>query len=73
MTLPQKDAVLAEKFLQDRNFEGILELVESDLYKLRKNSTEDDDNKELDWIELQKELVSYLSFLVIPDNLDYDY
>ena len=73
--LPQKDAQLAKKFLDNRNFQGILELVESDIYKARKNSTEEESNEyEGMLIELKSEVLSYMSYLDVPyDTDDYDY
>lgn len=73
--LPQKDAQLAEKFLSERNFQGILELVESDLYKVRKESTEDSvpDEYESKLLDLQGELIEYMSYLYVPEFSDEEY
>lgn len=74
--MPQKDAQLAEKFLNERNFQGILELVESDLFKARKNSDSEEESNEYEsmLIELRDELLTYMSYLDIPDTPDdYDY
>ena len=69
--LPEKDAVLALKFLDKRDFESILELVESDLYKLRKTYKEEEPNEqEISLVELKGELITYMSYLEIPDNSD---
>lgn len=69
--LPKKDAELAIKFLDKRNFESILELVESDLYKLRKTSKEEEPNEqEISLVELKGELLTYMSYLEVPDNSD---
>lgn len=73
--LPKKDAILASKFLKERNFECILELVQSDLYKLEKlNSECKEPNDDIIMLEeLRSELVNYMSYLDIPDNSDdYD-
>lgn len=69
--LPEKDAVLALKFLDKRDFESILELVESDLYKLRKTYKEEEPNEqEISLVELKGELITYMSYLEVPDNSD---
>lgn len=74
--LPQKDAQLAERFLSERNFQGILELVESDLYKARKKSSVEEESSEYEvkLMKLMVELQTYMSYLDVPDNSDeYDY
>lgn len=74
--LPQKDAQLAKKFLNERNFQGILELVESDLYKARKKSSVEEESSEYEakLMKLMVELQTYMSYLDVPDNSDeYDY
>ena len=76
--LPGKDAALAEEFLSNRNFEAIMELVESDLYKIRQNSnplelveSDSESNIIIDkLIELKTVLDEYMSYLDIPDNSD---
>lgn len=67
--------MLAEKFLNKRDFQSILELVESDLYKARKNIEETNpDEYESSLTELRGELMLYMSYLDIPDESDeYDY
>lgn len=71
-SLPPKDATLALKFLKERNFQGILELVESDIYKAHKNNNASDgkDVDEESWMKLKYELTSYMSYLDLPDNYD---
>lgn len=74
--LPNKDAKIAETFLNSRNFEGILELVVSDIYKIQRDSIEDDfiSDQESALTELKAELLTYMSYLDIPDDeLNYDY
>lgn len=73
-SLPKKDADLAMKFLEVRNFEGILELVKSDLYKIRKNSKEDCPSTiEGDLTELEEVLIVYMSYLEIPETNEFDF
>ena len=78
MYLPKKDAILAEKFFSKRDFQSILELVESDLYKMRKRKAKGEDYSEFNEDELtllNSELVEYISFLDIPEEGTdyYDY
>lgn len=72
--LPEKDAILAKKFLKQRNFEYMLELVESDIYKANKNRSMDSrniiDNKTVTLEELRNELITYMSYLDIPNYYD---
>ena len=68
--LPGKDSSLALKFLDDRNFQALLEIVESDLYKAEKNDSNRQNNVANEYImsltELRGELLDYMSYL---DNL----
>lgn len=72
--LPEKDAKLCANYLSKRNFECVLEIVRSDIYKARKKESDellDDYISAL--IELEGELITYMSYLDIPDNSDdYD-
>lgn len=72
--LPGKDAKLCEDYFNQRNFEAVLEIVKSDIYKARKKkSDESPDDYISTLIELEGELVSYMSILEVPDNSDeYD-
>jgi hypothetical protein len=79
--LPGKDAELSKKYLKERNFEYILEIVESDIYKASKaNKAKQSecestlDNHIAVLMELREELLTYMSYLDVPDNSDdYDY
>lgn len=72
--LPGKDAKLCEDYLNQRNFEVVLEIVKSDIYKARKKKSDElPDDYISTLIELEGELVSYMSILEVPDNSDeYD-
>lgn len=72
--LPGKDAKLCEDYLNQRNFETVLEIVKSDIYKARKKKSDElPDDYISTLIELEGELVSYMSILEVPDNSDeYD-
>ena len=73
--LPEKDAKLCMNYLSKRDFESILEIVESDIYKAkRKNIEELPDEYISDLLELKDAVATYLSYLEIPSNSeDYDY
>ena len=77
--LPGKDLSLATEFLDNRNFQGILELVESDIYKAEKKDSNRQNNILNDYIialtELKSELLTYMSYLDISeydDNYNFD-
>ena len=77
--LPGKDSSLAIKFLDDRNFQALLEIVESDLYKAEKNDSNRQNNVVNEYImsltELRSELLDYMSYLDISeyeDNYNFD-
>lgn len=74
--LPEKDAKLATKYLKLRLFDNVLEIVQSDLYKAEKEhiykEEEIPDVYVLSLTELEGELISYMSYLDIPNN-DYEY
>lgn len=77
-TLPEKDAKLVKKYLEERNFESALEIVESDIYKAEKarmvRLEEVPDDYTTALTELRCELLTYMSYLDVPDNSDdYDY
>lgn len=72
--LPEKDAKLASKYLKLRMFDSLLEIVQSDIYKAEKehNYSEDDNPDEyiLSLTELEGELLSYMSYLDIPEDYE---
>ena len=74
--LPGKDSEICEKYLKDRNFESIREIVESDLYKARKSTDieDSDTNKYIDSLmELECALDEYISYTEVSDDLYEDY
>lgn len=76
--LPEKDAKIVKKYLEKRDFQSVLEIVESDLYKANKTKTGKLEEIPDDYVgaltELKGELLTYMSYLDIPDNSDdYDY
>ena len=77
-TLPEKDAKLVKKYLEERNFKSALEIVESDLYKAERAKYDRLEAVSDDYIasltEMRGELMTYMSYLEVPDNSDdYDY
>lgn len=74
--LPGKDPDICRKFLKERNFEGIREIVESDIYKVRRDMgpidlmEEDSDTRIKGLLSLKDALDEYLSYLEVPDNSD---
>lgn len=76
-TLPEKDAKLVKKYLEKRDFQSMLEIVESDLYKAEKAKYGRLEAIPDDYIaaltEMRGELLTYMSYLEVPDNSDdYD-
>jgi hypothetical protein len=75
--LPGKDATICMNYLKQRNLQYILEIVESDLYKANKKHSSDAEVNPDDYMssltELRGELLTYMSYLEVPDNSDeYD-
>ena len=77
-TLPEKDAKLVKKYLEKRDFQSVLEIVESDIDKAERAKYERPEEVPDDYIvsltEMKGELMIYMSYLEVPDNSDdYDY
>lgn len=77
--LPKKDADLARKFIEQREFEKLLEIVESDIYLVQQNELLEVPKEKFKGINLEKlielrgALEEYMSFLEVPDNSEeYD-
>lgn len=76
--LPEKDIKFAEKFLKERQFEYLKEIVDSDIYKVLKDRKKEESmqkyiNIDLDALySLQSELSAYLLLLGINNEEDYD-
>lgn len=76
--LPGKDSTICEKYLEERNFECIKEIVESDIYKARQRAEPPDllegrpeINNHIDkLLVLKGALEEYMSYLEVPDNSD---
>lgn len=73
-SLPQKDAIIADKLLSERKFESLLELIDSDIYLVRKDQLKETPKEECTDISLEKllqlrsELSEYMSYLVLPEE-----
>lgn len=85
-SLPKSDITLGEQFIQRRDFESLKDLVDSAIYKVRKNIKSENPKQEyldVDLTELSNlkaEVDVYLTQLEIPSNEweedledDYDY
>lgn len=79
--LPGKDKELAENFINNRNFESLLEIVNSDIYLVNKNSVSETPKEKYLGVDVEKllelkcVLEEYLSYLGISDdtkNFDYN-
>lgn len=73
-SLPKNDIELGKEFIRNRKFEDLLELVDSAIYKVKKNLKSDNPKEEYnidldDLITLQTEVNLYLSQL---DIVPYD-
>ncbi len=62
------------KYLEKRDFQSVLEIVESDIYKAEKaryGRLEDvPDDYMAALTEMRGELMTYMSYLEVPDNSD---
>ena len=85
-SLPKSDITLGEQFIQSRDFESLKDLVDSAIYKVRKNIKSENPKQEyldVDLTELSNlkaEVDVYLTQLEVPSNEweedledDYDY
>lgn len=77
-SLPTKDSELAVKFIESREFDKLLEIVESDIYLVQKNETLEHPKEKFanidleELLELRSAIEEYISFLEVPDNSDDD-
>lgn len=66
--VPAKDIPYATKFLQERNFEALRDLVKSDIQILRKKK-DDSLEEQIDFLrELKAEVDSYLLLIGLEDG-----
>lgn len=77
-SLPEGDIKFAEKYIASREFDKLLEIVESDIYLVQKNELLEHPKEKFANINLEelydlKEAIDeYMSFLEVPDNSDDD-
>ena len=77
-SLPEGDIKFAEKYIASREFDKLLEIVESDIYLVQKNELLEHPKEKFANIDLEelydlKEAIDeYMSFLEVPDNSDDD-
>lgn len=73
--LPKNDIKYADKYIESREFDKLLEIVESDIYLVQNSDPENPKYNNVDFdklIELADSLDSYIAF-TLPDNPDYEY
>lgn len=74
--LPKKDIPLALKLLSERKFQSLMEIVDSDIYLVRKDQLKETPKEEYVNISLEKliqlrsVLSEYMSYLVLPEDED---
>lgn len=77
--LPTKDITLGYKFLDSRDFESLKELVDSAIYKVRKNLKKDNPREDYlnisleDLSRLKSEVDTYIVQIELPIEDDNDY
>lgn len=79
-SLPENDIQYADKFINNREFDKLLELVESDIFLVERNETLEipkEKYKDIDLhdlIKLKMAIEEYRSFIEVPnsDNWIYD-
>lgn len=77
-SLPESDIKFAEKYIESREFDKLLEIVESDIYMVQQNKLVEHPKEKFANINLEELLGlksavdEYMSFLEIPDSSDND-
>ena len=77
-SLPKSDIKFADRYIASREFESLLEIVESDIYLVQKNETLEHPKEKFanidleELLELRSAIEEYMSFLEEPDNSDDD-
>ena len=77
-SLPERDIPLGHKFLNERDFDSLKELVDSAIYKVKKSLKSDNPREEYmkvnleDLNMLKSEVDMYIIQLEIPENGMYD-
>lgn len=77
-SLPESDIKFAEKYITSREFDKLLEIVESDIYLVQQNQLLENPKEKYanidleELLELKDAVDEYMSFLEVPDNSDDD-
>ena len=77
-SLPERDIPLGNRFLSDRDFESLKELVDSAIYKIKKNLRTDNPREEYlkidleDLSKLKLEVDLYLSMIELSEDIFRD-
>nr|DAH01948.1 MAG TPA: hypothetical protein [Crassvirales sp.] len=77
-SLPERDIKFAEKYIASREFDKLLEIVESDIYMVQQNELLEHPKEKFaninleELLELRGAIDEYMSFLEVPDNSDDD-
>ena len=77
-SLPERDIPLGHKFLKERDFDSLKELVDSAIYKVKKNLKSDNPKEEYRKVNLEdlnmlkSEVDMYIIQLEIPEDDMYD-
>ena len=77
-SLPERDIPLGNRFLSDRNFESLKELVDSAIYKIKNNLRTDNPREEYlkidleDLSKLKLEVDLYLSMIELSEDIFRD-
>ena len=77
-SLHKIDIKFADRYIASREFENLLEIVESDIYLVQKNETLEHPKEKFanidleELLELRSAIEEYMSFLEVPDNSDDD-
>lgn len=77
-SLPARDIKIAEKLLEERKFQSLLELINSDIYLVNKDQAKEEPKDEYKDINidhllmLKSSVIEYMSYLVLPDEDDLD-
>lgn len=70
--LPEKDLNIVKDYIDKRDFDSVLEIIESDIYKAERDNSHIKDGIPDDYIlaltEIKSELLTYISYLEVPDN-----
>lgn len=78
-SLPKRDIKIAEKYIIDREFNKLLEIVDSDIYLVQRNKDLNIPKEqyvninEEELLELRGAIIEYMSYQYVPDNNEEDW